>query len=158
MKTEEMADLLDGFASFTEKISGKSAMSDIRTVSGCLRQFSGETVASFCKFISQAKSGKPNQRKHSPSMDTDKVNAMIEKINHFLENKRAYEYPQIDELVDEFSTLNLQEIKSVGERMEGPTSSRTKAGLLKGWRNWLRSIKLSDDESANRFSEAAAAS
>lgn len=158
MKTDEMADLLDGFVLFAEKMSAKSSLNDIRSVSNCLRQFPGETVATFCKFIAEARTGKPARTRSGSKIDPTNVEAMAMRVNHFLENKRSYDYTQIDTMVDEFNELSLPELRAVGEQIEGPTSPRTKSAMLKAWRSWLRRIKLSDEESASRFSEAAAGS
>ena len=158
MKTEEMADLLDGLASMTEKLKGRSALNDIRTVSGCLRQFPGESVASFCNSIAKARTSQP-VRKGSP-LGTNQANveAMVDKINHFLDNRRVYDYSQIDQLVNDFNRLNLAEIKAIGERLEGPIAPRTKRALLKAWKNWLESIKLSADQASFHLSGSSRAS
>jgi hypothetical protein len=158
MKIEEMADFLDGLASFTEKHLGKSTLNDIRAVSGCFRQFSGETVASFCNFITKAKEGKPARGRSSPTTNQTKVDAVVNKINHFLDNRRTVEYSEIEQIVSELKGLKLTEIKAISERVEGPIASRTKPGMIEALRNWMRSIKSSAEQSSFDFSGAGKAS
>lgn len=158
MKIEEMADFLEGLASFTERHMGKSAVHDIRAVSGCFRQFSGETVASFCNFITKAKEGKKAGGRSLPAIDQSKVHTLADKVNHFLSNRREFGYSEIDQLVSELNRLKLAEIKAVSEQVEGPVAPRTKAGMIEALRNWMRSIKSSAEQSSFDFTSAGKAS
>ncbi|MBI1830328.1 MAG: hypothetical protein HYR84_02620 [Planctomycetes bacterium] len=155
MKTDELADLLDGFVAFMEKHATKTSLNDVRAVSGCLRQFPGENVTTFCDFIVRAKAGKTARGKSAPRVDQGKVGSMLDKINNFLEHRRLLGYAQIEEIIADLGDLSLADMKAVGERLEGPTSARSKPSMLKAWRNWLQSIKSSAEQSAFNLSGAA---
>lgn len=158
MKTEQMADLLDDLVSFLERCASKAALNDVRSVGATLRAFPGDTVSSFCKFVEEAKNGRASRTRTQSNVDESIVAAMLAKVNNFLDNRRLMDYSDIELLIAAFDQLKLAEIRAVGQKLQGPVTPRSKAAMLNAWRNWLRSIKLSDEESSSRFAGAAAGS
>ena len=161
MKTEELADLMDGLASFTERFGTKAALNDLRTLSGCLRQFPGETVAAFCGVVAKAKEGKPARgvRQGAAEIDQAKVDAAAAKVNEFLDHRRSYSYDKIDETVRWIDKqLKQAEVKVLGHRIECTFTAKTKSGMLKELRDWLETIKSSAEQSSFNLSGAGAPS
>src|SRR5437667_10763898 len=98
MKLEEMAEILDGLANVLEKFLGKTAVSDFHALSGCLRNFSGETVAAFCKFTIQAREGNSRAPRGPPKSNGDKVQELVTRIQHFLDHRREYDFAAIRQI------------------------------------------------------------
>lgn len=148
MKVEEMADLLESLASTLDKFLAKPAVNDLRSVGQCFRTFSGESVSSFCTFIQNAKTGSTVSRKSSPKPSAARVEEFVGKIQNFLDNRRAFGYSAIRDLVAEIGKLTIPEIKAIGNRIECPLSEKTKGEILVRLENWLSNIKLSAEQSS----------
>jgi hypothetical protein len=156
MKLAEMADLLDGLASFLDRFGTKTALNDLRAVSDCFRAFPEDSVSGFCNFVTKAKEGGAGGRRASPVVDTSKVSQAVGRIRHFLDHRHDYDYSQIDQLLEPVSKLKLLEIKAVGEQIDCPMTGKTKAAMIASLRGWLSDIRLSAHQSS--FSLNAASS
>ena len=99
MKLEEMADVLDGLATALEKCLGKTAVSDFHALSACLRQFAGESVAAFCKFTVQAHEGNSHAPRGAAGVNEGKVQELVGRIKHFLDDRRGTDYAAIRQMV-----------------------------------------------------------
>src|SRR5207245_6654866 len=95
MKLEEMAEILDGLANVLEKFLGKTAVSDFHALSACLRGFSGETVAAFCKFTTQARHGNSRAPRGSGQVTEAKVQELVPRIQHIPDHPRANDFATI---------------------------------------------------------------
>ncbi len=98
MKLEEMADVLDGLARVLEKFLGKTTVSDFHALSACLRNFSGESVAAFCKFTAQARLGNSRAPRASANANDGKVQELVARIQHFLDHRREYDFAAIRQM------------------------------------------------------------
>ena len=148
MKLEEMADVLDGLAGTLEKFLGKTTVSDFHTLSACLRGFSGETVAGFCKFTVQAREGNTRAPRGAAKSNGDKVLELVTKIQHFLDHRRESDFATIRQIVAEVGKLKLPEVKAVNEGLKLRLTGRTKAALVSSLENFLTSIKASAEQSS----------
>jgi len=148
MKLEDMADLLEGLASSLEKFLGKTTMTDLRTVSACLRQFPGESVSSFCNFVARAKEGKAPSGRTVGGFDQAKVDQAASEIKHFLDHRQDSDYAAIHRMLEPLEKLKVEEIKQVGRRIEWTPVGRTKADLLRNLKNWVLNIKRSADQTS----------
>ena len=149
MKLEEMAGILDGLANLLEKFLGKTAVSDFHALSGCLRNFSGETVAAFCKFTIQARQGNSRPVRGSGSgLNEQRIQELVAKIRHFLDHRREYDFSAIRQIVAEVGKLKLPEVKAISDGLNFHLTGRTKAALLNSLENFLTSIKASAEQSS----------
>jgi len=148
MKLEDMAHVLDGLATTLEKFLGKTVVSDLHTLSACLRSFSGETVAGFCKFTIQARDGKARPSRGAAKSNADKVQELVNRIQHFLDHRREYDFAAIRQITGEVGKLKLPDIKAVGERVNLHLTGRTKAALVSSLESSLTSIKASAEQSS----------
>ena len=148
MKLEEMADVLDGLAGTLEKFLGKTAVSDFHTLSACLRGFSGETVAAFCKFTVQAREGNTRAPRGAPRSNGDKVQDLVTRIQHFLDHRREYDFAAIRQIAADVGKLKMPDIKTIGQRVNFHLTGRTKAQLVSSLENSLSAIKASAEQSS----------
>ncbi len=149
MKLEEMAGILDGLANLLEKFLGKTAVSDFHALSGCLRNFSGETVAAFCKFTIQARQGNSRPVRGSGSgLNEQRIQELVAKIRHFLDHRREYDFSAIRQIVAEVGKLKLPEVKAISEGVKLHLTGRTKAALVSSLENSLTAIKASAEQSS----------
>jgi hypothetical protein len=148
MKLEEMAEILDGLANVLEKFLGKTAVSDFHALGACLRSFSGETVAAFCKFTTQAREGNSRPARGSGKLNEQKVQELMAKIRHFLDHRREYDFATIHQIVAEVGKLKLPEVKAISDGLNFHLTGRTKAALLNSLENFLTSIKASAEQSS----------
>jgi hypothetical protein len=148
MKLEEMAEILDGLANVLEKFLGKTAVSDFHALSGCLRSFSGETVATFCKFTTQAREGNSRPAPASGKANEEKIQELVARIQHFLDHRRESDFATIRQIVAEVGKLKLPEVKAVNEGLKLHLTGRTKAALVSSLENFLTSIKASAEQSS----------
>jgi hypothetical protein len=155
MKLEEMADLLDGLASFLDRFGTKTAHSDLQTVSACFRAFPTESVSSFCSNLIKAKQSKPIRKTGAP-VDEATVHENVAAIREFLDHRHDYDYDHIDRLLLPIAKLKVPEIKAIGERIGCTLTAKTKAAMVASLKNWLSSILLSHHQSS--FSLDAASS
>jgi hypothetical protein len=148
MKLEEMAEILDGLANVLEKFLGKTPVSDFHVLSGCLRSFSGETVATFCKFTTQARQGNSRVPRGSGKANEDKVKELVARIQHFLDHRREYDFAAIRQITAEVGKLKLPDVKAIGEGVKLHLTGRTKAALVSSLENSLTAIKASAEQSS----------
>jgi hypothetical protein len=148
MKLDEMADVLDGLATTLEKFLGKTAVGDMHALGDCLRRFSGETVAAFCKFTLQAREGGSAAPRGAAKVNENKVSELANRIQHFLDHRRECDYAEIRQITAQISKLKVPEIKDIGERVGCGLTGRTKAALTSSLENWLSDIKASAEQSA----------
>ena len=148
MKLEEMADVLDGLAGTLEKFLGKTTVSDFHTLSACLRGFSGETVAGFCKFTVQAREGNTRAPRGAAKSNGDKVLELVTKIQHFLDHRREYDFAAIRQITAEVGKLKMPDIKAIGQGAKLHLTGRTKAQLVNSLENSLSAIKASAEQSS----------
>jgi hypothetical protein len=148
MKLEEIADVLDGLAGTLEKFLGKTAVSDFHALSDCLRGFSGETVATFCKFTVQAREGKNHAPRAAVKINGDKVQELAARIQHFLDHRREYDFAAIRQIAAEVGKLKVADIKAISELANFHLNGRTKAAMVSSLENSLSSIKASAEQSS----------
>jgi hypothetical protein len=148
MKLEEMAEILDGLAGTLEKFLGKTAVSDFHALSACLRNFSGETVAAFCKFTMQAREGNTRAPRGAGKINGDKVQDLVTRIQHFLDHRREYDFAAIRQIVAEVGKLKLPEVKAIIQGLNFHLTGRTKAALVASLENSLSAIKASAEQSS----------
>ncbi len=154
MKLEEMADVLDGLAGTLEKFLGKTAVSDFHALSACLRNFSGDTVAGFCKFTTQARQGNTRAPRGAVKSNGDKVQELVTRIQHFLDHPREYDFAAIRQIVAEVGKLKLPEVKAISQGLNFHLTGRTKAALVGSLENSLSAIKASAEQSSFSLSGA----
>lgn len=148
MKLEEMAGVLDGLANVLEKFLGKTAVDDFHALSACLRNFSGETVAGFCKFTMQARQGNTRAPRGAIKNNGDKVQELITRIRHFLDHRREYDFAAIRQIAAEVGKLKTPDIKAIGDGVNLHLTGRTKAALVTSLENSLSAIKASAEQSS----------
>jgi hypothetical protein len=148
MKLEEMAEILDGLANVLEKFLGKTAVSDFHALSACLRSFSGETVAAFCKFTTQARHGNSRAPRGSGQVNEAKVQELVPRIQHILDHPRENDFATIRQIAAEVGKLKMPEVKAISERVKLHLTGRTKAALVSSLENSLAAIKASAEQSS----------
>jgi hypothetical protein len=148
MKLGEMADVLDGLAQVLEKFLGKTTVNDFHALSACLRGFSGETVAAFCKFTVQAREGNTRAPRGTVKSNGDKVQELVTRIQHFLDHRREYDFSAIRQIAAEVGKLKLPEVKAISEGVNLHLTGRTKAALVSSLENSLSAIKASAEQSS----------
>lgn len=148
MKLEEMADVLDGLARVLEKFLGKTTVSDFHALSACLRSFSGETVASFCKFTPQAREGNSRPTRGSVKLNEEKVQELVARIQQVLDHPRQNDFATIREIAADVGRLKMPEVKAISERVKLHLTGRTKAALVSSLENSLTAIKASAEQSS----------
>jgi len=148
MKLEEMAEILDGLANVLEKFLGKTAVSDFHALSACLRNFPGETVAGFCKVTMQAREGKTRPPRGAVKSNGDKVQELVNRIQHFLDHRREYDFAAIRQITAEVGKLKLPDVKAIAEGVKFHLTGRTKAAMVSSLENSLTAIKASAEQSS----------
>jgi hypothetical protein len=154
MKLEEMAEILDGLANVLEKFLGKIAVSDFHALSACLRNFSGETVAGFCKITMQAREGKTRAPRGAVKSNGDKVQELVNRIQHFLDHRREYDFAAIRQITAEVGKQKLPDVKAIAEGVNFHLTGRTKAAMVSSLENSLSAIKASAEQSSFSLTSA----
>jgi len=140
--------VLDGLAGTLEKFLGKTAVSDFHTLGACLRSFSNETVAGFCKFTMQAREGNARPARAAARSDADKVQELANRIQHFLDHRREQDFSAIRQIAADVGRLKLPDIKALSQRVNLHLTGRTKAALVNSLESSLNSIKASAEQSS----------
>ncbi len=148
MKLDEMAEILDGLATMLEKFLGKTTVSDFHALSACLRSFSGETVAAFCKFTAQARQGNSRPTHASGKLNEEKVQELVARIQQVLDHPRQNDFATIREIAADVGRLKMPEVKAISERVKLHLTGRTKAALVSSLENSLTAIKASAEQSS----------
>jgi hypothetical protein len=148
MRLEEMADILDGLAKVLERFLGKTAVSDFQTLSACLRGFSGETVASFCKITTQAHEANARPPRAPVNLNEGKVQELMARIRRILDQPREHDFAAIRQIAGEVGKLKLPEVKAINEGLKLQLTGRTKAALVSSLENFLTSIKASAEQTS----------
>lgn len=161
MKLAEMADLLDGLASFLQKQLQKAAFDDLRRLGECLRHFGDETVDRFSTFVIQAKTGtKPPSRRTAGqrAAKADLLPQLAERITRLKENIPNVSYADIHALAQEIGKLTVKEIDELGQRVGRPITGKKKADKVHDLKAWLENLKQGFDQASFTLSGARAPS
>lgn len=155
MKLAEMADLLDGLALFLDKHLQKTPLNDLRELSHCLRQFGDESVQTFSRFVTEAKTGqKPASRGGRTSAGRSKkpgpeqVAALAERIQHCKDNIKNVSYSEIHAIKTELDKLTVPQIREVASRVHGPVTRKRKGEITSELKAWLENLKQNADQAS----------
>jgi hypothetical protein len=153
MKLADMANLFEGLAATLEPFLGKTDAADLRVVGACFRQFPDDTVANFCKYITQARQAKPAAGRSGGRDESALVEDLIRRIEHYRTNHKTYEYAAIDALAAEVGKLKVANIKKVGEAVGCPLRG-SKTEMTSWLGSWLTNLKASADHANFTLSRA----
>lgn len=163
MKLAEMADLLDGLAAFLDKHLQKTPLNDLRELSNCLRQFGEESVQTFSRFVTEAKTGQKaapragrTTASRSKKAGPEQIAALAERIQQCKENIRAVSYSEIHAITQELQKLTVPQIREVAGRVNGPVTRKKKGEIVSELKAWLENLKQSADQSSFTLSASAA--
>jgi hypothetical protein len=158
MKLAEMADLLDGLAAFLDKHLQKTPLNDLRELSNCLRQFGEESVQTFSRFVTEAKTGQKAARttaSRSKKSGPEQIAALAERIQQCKANIRTVSYSEIHSITQELEKLTVPQIREVADRVNGPVTRKRKGEIVSELKAWLENLKQSADQSSFTLSASA---
>ena len=72
-------------------------------------------MAAFCKFTVQAHEGNSHAPRGAAGVNEGKVQELVGRIKHFLDDRRGADYAAIRQMVAEVARLKVPEIKAIGD-------------------------------------------